>query len=55
MFDIFVHCFRLEYVGNEDNVVAMRDLTKVCNQISALSQQFRGPKNGHWFILTPDQ
>ena len=33
----------------------MRAVTKVCKHISALSQKFRDTKNGHWFILTPDQ
>ena len=55
MFDVFVHFCRLDYVGSKENVDAMRAITEVCKQISALSQQFRYPRSGHWFILTPDQ
>ena len=55
MFDVFVHCCCLDYVGSEDNIAAMRAVTEVCTHISALSQQFRDPKNGHWFIPTPNQ
>ena len=55
MFDVFVHCCRLDYVGSEDNVVSMCAVTEVCKQISALSQQFKYPINGHWYILTPYQ
>ena len=55
MFDIFVNFCRLDYVGNEDNVEAMRAVTEVYKQISALSHKFRDPKNGHYFILTPYQ
>ena len=55
MFDVFVHFCRLDYVGSKENVDAMRAITEVCKQISALSQKFRYPKNGNYFILTPDQ
>ena len=55
MFDIFVHCCCLDYVGSEDNVDTMRAVTEVFKEISSLSKKFRHPRNGHWFILTPDQ
>ena len=55
MYDVFVYCCLLDYVGSEDDVDSMLDVTEVCKQISALHQKFRDPKNGHWFILTPDQ
>ena len=55
MFDVFVHLCCLDYVGSKDNVDAMCAVTEVYKQISALYQQFRDPKNSHWFILTPDQ
>ena len=55
MSDIFVHFCRLYYVGSEDNINVMRDVNKVYKQILALYQQFRYPKNRHWFILTSDQ
>ena len=55
MFDVFVYFCRRDKVGSKDNADAMRAVTKFRKQIAALSQQFRDPKNGHWFILTPDQ
>ena len=55
MFDLFVHWCCLDYVWSKKNVNAVHDVTKVCKQISALSQNFIDPKSGHWFILTPDQ
>ena len=55
MFGIFVHCCRLDYGVREDNSDSICAVTEVCKHISSISQQFRDPKNGHWFILTSDQ
>ena len=55
VFDVFVHCCRLDYVESKENVDAMRAVTEVCKKISSISQQFRDSKSGHWFILTSDQ
>ena len=55
MLDVFLHCYCLDYVGSKDNVNAMHAVTKVCKQISALSEHFGYPKSGHCFILKLDK
>ena len=40
MFDVFVHCCCLDYVGSKDNANAMYAVTEVCKYVSALSKQF---------------